>query len=209
MRGTAVPYHRGAAELYHDPVKDHWRLTSFDVADTHEGLRENLERFYAASVWAEILLKSHGGGEDSEALFDLAAEALAKLSRIPGDIVDRLTVLFLWRFLEIDGVQPDPDCCGNCGKRLGNEEATGIDSGGMLSGACCAGDTAVRLPAGSRRWLASAEGKSLDDVLRTGLPDHATAAAREWLLTLVQTLLERPLRSLVGTRRGALRAAER
>ena len=62
LRGAALPYNRGVADLHYDGVYRRWRLNSFDVLETHDGLREDLDRFYAAANCTEILLRTHGAG---------------------------------------------------------------------------------------------------------------------------------------------------
>ncbi|RKX74809.1 MAG: hypothetical protein DRP49_05495 [Spirochaetes bacterium] len=113
LRASALPYNRGIADLHFDGAKNSWRLVSFDVQDSHEGLREDLDRFYTAATWAEILLKTHGAGGDSAALFDMASSAFSLLSVSTSGNFKRLHLGFLWKFLEIEGVQPTLNTAGN------------------------------------------------------------------------------------------------
>ena len=198
LRSSAVPYNRGEAELHYDGAKDRWRLMSFDAVETFDGVREDLDRFYTASAWAEILLGTHGAGEDSERLYELASEAFGVLnSTMPGGL-GRLRTAFLWSFLDLEGVGPEPGFCGRCGRRLpvgeGGEPARFL-SDGLLVGAECAGFEAPVLPDGARKWLDVIRGRSLGDALRIGLSADAAAAAERWLMTIMQSLLGRPLKS--------------
>lgn len=201
LRGTAVPYNRGIADLHYDGVKNRWRLTAFDPEDTHDGLREDLDRFYQASTWAEILLKTHGAGGDSAELYELAASAFSILSRSESLANNRLDVAFMWQFLEIEGVQPDLKHCGRCGRALN----PGADEGplrflpnGLLAGPECAESRWPILHEGAVKWLLNVSGGNLEASLKIGLAPIAVGAARNWLLTIIQTLLERPLRSIQG-----------
>ncbi len=199
LRGTAVPYNRGIADLHFDGTKSRWRLTAFDPENTHDGLREDLDRFYTATTWAEILLGTHGGGGESAELFELAADAFRLLSDcVPKDRM-RLDVGFLWRFLEIEGVRPDPLHCGQCGRALplgGSASPARFRSDGFLLGPCCCEGRGEELSDGARRWLEAVSGNELEASLFIGLPPSAVSSARHWLVVLIQTMLERPLRSL-------------
>lgn len=199
LRGTAVPYNRGIADLHFDGVKNRWRLTAFDPEDTHDGLREDLDRFYKAATWAEILLKTHGAGGDSAELYELAASAFSILSRSAPRDLDRLNVAFMWQFLEIEGVQPDLRHCGRCGRLLipgGSEGPARFLPNGLLAGPECAESRWPILHEGAVKWLINISGQPLETALKVGLAPAAVIAAQSWLLTIIQTLLERPLRSL-------------
>ncbi len=199
LRASALPYNRGIADLHYDGAKNSWRLVSFDVQDSHEGLREDLDRFYTAATWAEILLKTHGAGGDSAALFDMASSAFSLLSVSVSGNYKRLHLGFLWKFLEIEGVQPDPEHCGQCGRVLqigGIEGPARFLPNGLLAGPECSESRWPELPDGSRRWLMAISGKPLDSAVKIGLAPVAVNAAENWLLTIIQTLLERPLRSV-------------
>ena len=199
LRGTAVPYNRGTADLHFDGARSRWRLTAFDPVETHDGLREDLDRFYAAATWAEILLGTHGGGGESAELFDLASEAFLLLSGCVRRDLIRLETGFLWRFLGIEGIRPDPLRCGRCGRALpvgGQGGPARRLADGLLLGDCCSDGRGAAVPDGTRRWLAALNGDELASSLSIGLPPAAAGAAKEWLLSLIQTMLERPLRSL-------------
>ena len=200
LRAGAVPFNRGVADLHYDGAKERWRLTAFDPEHTHDGLREDLDRFYTAVAWAEIILGSHGGGEDSEALYHLSSEALDRLSIAASTGIKRLGVGFLWFFLGIEGVRPDPTRCGRCG-RLFHDLIQGESRGpvrfwsnGLLVGPECAESRGHRIPNGALKWL-KAISERIDNAMRIGLPEEALTAAEQWLLTLVQGLLDRPLKS--------------
>ena len=199
LRGTAVPYNRGIADLHYDGARNRWRLTAFDPEDTHDGLREDLDRFYTATTWAEILLKTHGAGEDSAELFELAATAFSMLSSSSSRDIQRINVGFLWQFLDIEGVRPNPELCGRCGKVLltgGTDGPARFLPNGLLTGPECAETRWPEIPDGARRWLSAISGKNLEAAVKIGLVPVAVTAAENWLLTIIQTLLERPLRSI-------------
>lgn len=238
LRASAVPFNRGVADLHYDGTRDRWRLTAFDPEHTHDGLREDLDRFYTAASWAEILLRTHGGGDDSEALFQLTSPALDRLSSASGLGVKQLGAGFLWLFLGIEGVRPDPMHCGRCGRSLIDPSVSEprFWPNGLLVGGECAESRGTTLPPGSLEWLqAISEGRSpgskepgngepdslepgshsllepgkgnctpskaagaaaaIEKAMRIPASEESLAAVEGWLLTLVQALLEKPLRS--------------
>lgn len=220
LRASAVPFNRGVADLHYDGARDRWRLTAFDPEHTHDGLREDLDRFYTAASWAEILLRTHGGGDDSEALFQLASPALDRLSSASGLGVKQLSAGFLWLFLGIEGVRPDPMHCGRCGRFLIDPSVSEprFWPNGLLVGGECDESRGTPLPPGSLEWLqAISEGGSpgsrepgngnctpstaagaaaaIEKAMQIPASEESLAAVEEWLLTLVQALLEKPLRS--------------
>lgn len=225
LRASAVPFNRGVADLHYDGSRDRWRLTAFDPEHTHDGLREDLDRFYTAASWAEILLRTHGGGDDSKALFQLTSPALDRLSSASGLGVKQLGAGFLWLFLGIEGVRPDPMHCGRCGRSLIDPSVSEpqLWPNGLLVGGECAESRGTPLPPGSLEWLqAISEGGSpgsgepdslepgkgnctastaagaaaaIEKAMRIPASEESLAVVEGWLLTLVQALLEKPLRS--------------
>lgn len=195
LRSSALPYNRGLAELSYDGSRRRWRLRSFDPVETHDGLRENLERFYTASIWAEILLRSYGSGEDSASIFILVANALSLLSRCMPQQITRLNCAFLWNFLKIEGVRPDLDKCSKCSRNL-ESGAIYFLPNGLLICPYCGGSNMDKLSPGAIRWLLVISDMEINRAISIGLSSRCTAAIERWLIVIVQVLLERPLESL-------------
>ena len=196
LRATAVPYNIGIANLHFDGVKDRWRVSAFDPEGSTDGLREDLDRFYTAAAWAEILLKSHGSGGDSDQLYHLAARSLSLLSRASGKDVRRLNAGFRWHFLSIEGVQPDVMRCSCCGRKLfvgmGRDSARFWPSG-LLVGSECAEAKGKEIADEVRTWLQRISG-SIEDSLKIGLERSNLLVAEEWITCIVQDLLEYQLK---------------
>jgi len=204
LRSTALPYNRGTAELHYDGSRRRWRLHSFDPVNTHDGLREDLDRFYTASTWAEILLRSHCSSESSESLFSLVSSALTLLSQCTSRGIPRLNCAFLWNFLQIEGVRPELNRCGRCSKNMEGKEVFFLPDGLLICHNCVRSGL-DELSWGSIRWLLAISNVEIDRAAKIGLPNHSIAAMERWLLSIIQTLLERPLKSLQQNSRIALR----
>ena len=203
LRGSAVPFNSGLANLYHDGVKDQWRLSAFDPENVYEGLRENLDRFYTASEWAEILLKSHGSGEDSAKIYQLSEQAFSLLSSAEKDQIMRINIAFIWHYLSIEGVRPDPCCCGRCGRNLamGNgTSAARFSPDGLLLDPDCARQQYPPVYDGARAWLLRIS-SDLHNALSIGLATKAADSANCWLHALLHSHLEQVLRSHTALRK--------
>ncbi|MDR3301779.1 MAG: recombination protein O N-terminal domain-containing protein [Spirochaetaceae bacterium] len=109
LRSYVAPFHSGILYLYHDPVRDSYKVSDFDVASWRPGIREVYERTVRAGAICETILAGHGGGSDwSDAL------RLANLSFDAMEIADapcsrRIALHFLWNWAELLGVRPDLD----------------------------------------------------------------------------------------------------
>jgi DNA repair protein RecO (recombination protein O) len=197
---ASEPFHLLKAYLYHDPVKDQYKLTDVESLEAHDALRRSVAKFYTASLWAETCLKSYGGAEESATLFDLLAEALRLLDRSPAGKEPALSVQFLARFLAVSGHRLDLEQCGRCG--LGFEPLGTVfvsREEGALVCASCRGQGSggyLSLPPGARRYLAATLGLPLGQAAAVGLEQASLAALRAAMYLLVQASLEAPLKTL-------------
>ena len=159
--------------LYHNPVKDSWKITDGELLGSFQGLGDQLYRIYLASRWAEIVEKTRGAGAsggEGEEVFLLLGRALAALSAAPAKSAAAVNVQYLWRFLELMGYQADHRCCGECGAVLGGEglydarehrflcRSCGLPGGGSL------GEGAVR-------YLLYTLERPFNEAVKVSLPD--------------------------------------
>lgn len=155
LRGKADQLTYGVCYLYTEPVKGYSKITDFDPVEFFPGIKGNLEAFYAASSWAEAVLKSLAGGGQATEVFGLLKESLdgleAALSAAGGTgagAVRLFSIRFIWRYLAILGVQPDLGECGSCGRVLGDGDPRFVRprAGDVVCGSC-AGEYDLLLPA--------------------------------------------------------------
>ncbi len=69
LRLGSEPFVHSLARLYHDPVKNTCKVTDLEVRESFDGLRADLARIEAASLWAEVVQKSLAAGETAGGLF--------------------------------------------------------------------------------------------------------------------------------------------
>jgi DNA repair protein RecO (recombination protein O) len=197
---ASEPFHLFQAWLYHDPVKDQYKLTDAQSLEPHDPLRRSVAKFFTASLWAETCLKSYGGAGESGPLFELLAEALRLLDLEAPGREAYLSIQFLARFLAVSGHRLDPEHCGRC--QLGFEPQASAfvsrEEGALVCAACRqeGAGSYVNLPPGARRYLAATLPLPLAPAAAVGLEQASLAALRTAMYLLVQASLEAPLKSL-------------
>ncbi len=81
---ASEPFHLLKAYLYHDPVKDQYKLTDVESLEPHDELRRSVAKFYTASLWAETCLKSYGGAAGERLPVRAAGRGLAPAGPLAG-----------------------------------------------------------------------------------------------------------------------------
>jgi DNA repair protein RecO (recombination protein O) len=196
LRGVTNPFCSGLCYLYTDPVKKSVKITDLTVREFYPGLRENISKFYTASLWAELVLKTFGGGGESERLFELLVESLRAL-----DVADRfepVAIQFLWRYLEVSGLQPDLGECAACGAPLAPAAARGYDArhGGFVCADCASMVDAARLAPGAASYLLYSGELDLEDALLIRLDPAATANVKTLLYRIAEDVADTKLNTL-------------
>ena len=215
LKAAAVAFAHVTVYLYHDPMRDTFKVTDAEPRNLHGAIRGDLEKFFTASLWVETVLRSHGGGAEPEPLHALLVSGLDVLDGAAAAEVGPLSVQFLWRALAQLGIGPELDGCAGCGRRLAADEELAVAPDGgsrcrrCIRAAGTAGDaatagtigTAVPAAAGAlwldgagRRFLRATERLELRDALRYRFA--GSEGLRRSLQHLLQHGLERPLNSL-------------
>jgi len=134
LRSYASPFHSGQAWVYHDPVKNTFKLSDFDVSSWRPGLREMYERAMAADAVAETILSSHGGGGNWGRALSIAQSALDALEAADEETCARIVLWFLWQWTDFLGLRPEFGACALCGKP--SPLWYSIREGGMVCDSC-------------------------------------------------------------------------
>ncbi|MBA7681348.1 DNA repair protein RecO [subsurface metagenome] len=197
FRIASEPYSYLKVYLYHEPVKDQYKITDIEMIDLFEGIRESLVKFYTASLWAEVTLKSFGGGTGSAEIFELLLDALHCLDECRAGREIMVSIQFLWRFLSIMGYGPALNTCYHCGTAIGQNEAS-FFSENFSAFLCrgCAGSEALILLPGGRRYLEVTTGRPFRSAARVGLEEESVSALRKILYRFIQMVLEASLNSI-------------
>ena len=167
----------GQAQLY---VRDHRELhtlAAFDLARVPVRLAEDLERYAAASVLAEIMVRFAPPDAHAES-FDTLRRALAALESAPAEEVRALGIRAVWWLVSVLGFAPALEACVRDGAPLADGAlAFSAPEGGALCPTCAGPAGGTRLPATARNDLALL----LDPVATLPALDNRHAAAHERL----------------------------
>ncbi|GAB4373982.1 MAG: hypothetical protein Kow009_09710 [Spirochaetales bacterium] len=195
LRSMTDPLCAGILYLYRDPVKDRIKITDMDCRSFFPGIRENVRKFFHASVFLETVLKTFGG--EGPHVFRLLMDALTLLESIPEENLTRLLVQFLFRYLSFAGVAPQLDVCGMCGKVRSDRESMYVRPEGMevFCNECSRPEDGI-LPAGGINYLLYTSSLSISAALSIQMEESSLQALKRFLLSSIQTLATGALQSV-------------
>ena len=203
LRSTTEAFCLSRAYLYLDPVRKSYKITDMEGIRLYGGIRQQLGRFYSASLWAEVLIKSFAGGDQTEASFELLRRCLDSCDTASDSEVGLLTSQFLWRYLRFTGFALELASCSDCGRSLASDEpfilSSETDACVCARCAARAGET-TRLPAGARRYLLTTERMPVDQALRVGMSQDVESALNSFLYQHVEKILDVKLNALDSIR---------
>jgi len=132
LRSLVSPWNAGNIYLYENPEKNQIKISDFDVKNYHSSFSKSLFKVYAASLAAEIAIKTKCGGSN-EQCWTLISGFLDGLDLSNEEQGHVGLIRFLWRYLDLLGVRPEACYCGRCGKsfltnQIESEEETYYNS---------------------------------------------------------------------------------
>jgi len=203
LRGSTVVLAAGTAFLYTNPRTQSTKITDMDSTEFFPAIRSDLQKYFTACLWSEVVLKSFGSGGGPEAMFDLLVGSLRLLDGATSATTDLVSVQFLWRFLGVSGSQPDLELCAGCGESIarGDDVVYVPEDHGFCSlahdcSAAPAESVSLTWSSGTRMYLRHSANLSLDESVRVSPPPKAGAALKRVLYYMVQDLVETPLNTL-------------
>ncbi len=203
FRIVTEPFSYSKLYLYTNPINETYKLTDVEAKDLFEGIRGNINKFYTASLWSEIIMESKAGGGDFSKLFSLFVSALSILDKIGVDKPDwedrvvLLSIQFLWRFLKIIGYALPLNICGRCGKEIGkSEEAFFSPINGEIVCSSCATENYYLLYRGARVYIDRVGNLGIGDSLKVSLERDSIESLKKFLYLRVQSLFDLSLKTL-------------
>jgi DNA repair protein RecO (recombination protein O) len=202
LRSHVAPFHRGTLWLYHDPVRDSWKVSDFDVHAWRPGIREDFRRSMTAFALAETVMAAHGGGGNWTEALTLTDRALDALEGADEETCRRIGVQFLWNWAEVLGIRPLLDRCASCACEAGPDEVLYYAPGdGGLHCAACGGAEGGGPPGklrplgpGARRWLKAVEALDPAHLSRYTLDGESLRQAKALVTAILGGALGRDLR---------------
>ncbi len=213
LRGKVVPFARGTVWLYSDPRQDRSKITDFDVDRYALNISSDLDAYYEASLWAEVVWRSHASGSEDDCVYRLVDDGLEILEQYPRRS-DDIGMVVLWRYLDLMGLQPDLEYCVRSERMFAAEELRYYDdTEGVMLSTEWASDQMSPLDGPAARFLVSVAKRELSENLSllqilsdnppSKLPDISRRSARRFVIIAIQNALSVPLNTLKV--KGALR----
>lgn len=153
--GVLEPFTQGTATFFLKDNRELQTLSGFDLERSRQRLGDDLVRFAAASLIAEVILLT--GAEVSDpALYDGVVGWLDRIETTAADAVQAEAVTAAWSLVAALGFAPDLERCSRCARQPVPDEETRFDytAGGILCTLCGAG-IGVALPPHARAALSA------------------------------------------------------
>ena len=199
LGGSTEVFSHATIYLYHDPVRGSFKITDIEPLAIFEDLRSNLTKYYIGSLWAEVIIRTYGGGGEYQAAYNLLSEAISLLDACESEKTDVVLSLFLYRYVESLGYMPDFSMCATCGRRLVEKDRWYIADEGAVRCERCGDDSHPTLSPGARRYLMYATSRPLPDLLKVGLDRVSSGELKRAMIAIIQHIIGEPLKSLKGS----------
>lgn len=155
-------------------------VSEAEALDTHNCLREDLDRLSAAAVVLDVLDKLAVEGQAEERLYGLGQASLRAIEDAPTDQLAPVVTAFLIKALAMHGYRPELTACAACASDVTGGRLFSLDSGGVLCPECGGGDVSARpFSEDARRCIVQLLSARMADVVALEI---SSAAAREALM---------------------------
>jgi len=197
MRVTTSAYCRSEGELYHDPVKDLWRITDLNGLNLYDGIREDLKKFYTVSFISEVILKTYGGGDDR--VYKLFSKTLDFVDRASShEEIEKLLILYLWRYLWMNGILPDLSECSRCSRDIQRGESVFCKDDGLFYCSHCISGSYQDLNQQAIEYLYKTSTMTYEKALPVSIDEISLLKIKKCLILIIQALVEYPLKTLTS-----------
>ncbi|HET8622950.1 MAG TPA: DNA repair protein RecO [Gemmatimonadales bacterium] len=143
----------GQAHLYVREHRELHTLAAFDLARVPVRIAEDLDRYAAASVLAEIMVRFAPADTHTES-FDTLRDALAELEAADPELVRAVGLRAVWQLVSVLGFAPALDACVRDGSPVPpGALAFNAPEGGALCAACAGAAGGTRLAPDDRADL--------------------------------------------------------
>lgn len=152
--GVLEPFSVGTATFYLKDGRELQTLSAFELIRTGQPLGSDLIRFGAASLLAELVLKT-ASEEADPLLFERVDGALRRLAETPRETLETVALAETWALVGHLGFAPTLDVCTGCERDVEPEEDVAFDyaEGGVRCTDCVGLAAGRMLPAHARAAL--------------------------------------------------------
>ncbi len=106
LKSLVALWHSGKIWLYENPEKKQTKISDMEVANYHTSFGQNLFKQYAASLAAELAIKTRCAGSPDHC-FTLIQGFLDGMELCDEEQSRLGLIRFLWRYLDLMGVRPE------------------------------------------------------------------------------------------------------
>lgn len=188
--------------LYHDPVKNQYKLSDAEVMADFDGIRKDVDRFYAAAIMAELVHATYAGGGEHRTLLELLVAGFGTLETVSGGRIDLLLVQMIDGLLDAIGYPVIVEECDGCGAAISTGEYRYVASGGEVLCPRCRRNGAVPMTPGAVAYLSHTRGLSFESASRVAIDEESLEGLKAAMLRIAQRVAERPLQSLRSQQAG-------
>lgn len=198
LSGLVDPFSLLHIYIYFDPVKDNYKISDIEQKKIFPNIRLELGKFYIASFWAELILKSFSGGGESERVYPLLAKSLIILNKSGKGEHNLILIQFIWRYLDISGFQSDINNCSKCEKSFSDNEAIYFDerTNEIVCASCRTKVDMLQFSSGGLKYLKHSSKLEIEQSMKIGLDSRSVDVLKRILLSMVQGIVEYPLNTL-------------
>lgn len=203
LKSLVTRFNSGIIYIYENPEKNQIKISDFDVKSYHNSFSENLFKYYAASLASELAVKTSCAGS-FEQCWNLISAFFDGMELCNEDQSRLGLIRFLWRYLELLGVQPDTSRCGSCGSDFsGSRFAPGqishynITDNTFICEECfSSGEYSIPLKIQALRYLTGISTLSPGQARKNTVDKEAYFQMRELVFFLIQNHLDIKLNSI-------------
>lgn len=173
-----------------------YKISDFDVKTYRLTFRENLLKYWAASLAVEIAIKTKCAA-NNEKCWNLINGFLNGLELCTNDEQCTLGLIrFLWRYLDLLGIQPDTEKCQRCSEKITNGASFSTLENGFLCSDCSSKDSVFKITQNGLEYLSSVSKLSPLEVRKIPFFSESVPGVKQIIYYLIQNACGTELKTL-------------
>lgn len=203
MKSLVSTWNSGTIYLYENPERNQTKISDFDVKNYHSSFGQNLYKSFAAALVAEIAIKTKCGGSN-EQCFHLVSGFFDGMELCNEEQCRVGLIRFLWRYLELMGIQPNPAECSRCDKSFlsssfdCNEEYyyNSIENSFICNECSMTGENNFPIKVSAVKYLAAISALSPSEARKLQIDKDGYTQIRNILFFIFENVIEAKLNSI-------------
>lgn len=185
LKSLVSPWNTGKA-YFSFSDKSGYKISDFDVKTYRLSFRENILKFWSASLAAELAIKTKCTGNSKKcwALTNGFLDGL-ELCKTDEQCVFGL-IRFLWRYLALLGVQPETKRCAKCGEAFTNGAVYSVKENVFCCHYCAQNQNAFEITQNAIEYLNAISELSPKDARNAILLKESVPALKQLLYYLTE-----------------------